>query len=240
MYQQGHALTPVKAAFFDRDAGALACSLLGRWLCHRVENDWLILQIVECEAYFTDERASHSSLGETPSRRAMFMAPGTIYMYHSRGGDSLNFSAHGAGNAVLIKAAKIPDDEVMLRENIDPSSHRKFIFSRNDAYSPESPRAARVASGQCLLCRCLDLRRVNWNAQSLDANRFYVAQGQAANRAIQCRRLGISAHRDADLMLRFVDARFPQLATQNPLTRRKPVYRYLERSGKQWPVPEWV
>ncbi len=31
------------------------------------------------------------------------MPAGTIYMYHARGGDSLNISARGQGNAVLIK-----------------------------------------------------------------------------------------------------------------------------------------
>ena len=30
------------------------------------------------------------------------MAPATIYMYHSRGGPSLNVSVRGPGNAVLV------------------------------------------------------------------------------------------------------------------------------------------
>jgi DNA-3-methyladenine glycosylase len=33
-------------------------------------------------------------------------------MYYARGGDSLNFSAHGPGNAVLIKSAYPWQDEV--------------------------------------------------------------------------------------------------------------------------------
>lgn len=33
------------------------------------------------------------------------MPAGTIYMYYARGGDSLNISCQGEGNAVLIKSA---------------------------------------------------------------------------------------------------------------------------------------
>jgi DNA-3-methyladenine glycosylase len=42
----------------------------------------------------------------------LFLDGGHIYMYYARGGDSLNFSAQGPGNAVLIKSAYPWVDEV--------------------------------------------------------------------------------------------------------------------------------
>ena len=65
----------------------------------------LAAQIIETEAYEITDKGSHAYLGRTPSREALFAPSGTIYMYYARGGDSLNFSARGDGNAVLIKSA---------------------------------------------------------------------------------------------------------------------------------------
>ena len=103
----------VDASFFDQDPAALAVGLLGKVLRRRIRllstrqnvDCWLSAQIIETEAYYVTERGSHSSLGMTDARKAMFMSPGTIYMYHSRAGDSLNVSTRGDGDAVLIKAA---------------------------------------------------------------------------------------------------------------------------------------
>jgi len=91
--------------FFDQEPLALAQAMVGKVLRHRVEHPeygrvWLAAKIIETEAYYRDDKGSHSSLGFTEARKAMFMAPGTIYMYYSRGGDSLNFSALGEGAGV--------------------------------------------------------------------------------------------------------------------------------------------
>src|SRR6218665_3863295 len=92
-------------SFFDRDAQLLARALLGKIIRHRHRGHWLAARIIETEAYYLAEKGSHASLGYTEKRRALFMGGGHIYMYYARGGDSLNFSAHGPGNAVLIKSA---------------------------------------------------------------------------------------------------------------------------------------
>ena len=89
--------------FFDRDAQLLARELLGKVIRHRVGDSWLSARIIETEAYYVAEKGSHASLGYTEKRKALFLDGGHIYMYYARGGDSLNFSAHGPGNAVLIK-----------------------------------------------------------------------------------------------------------------------------------------
>ena len=67
---------------------------------HRVDGLWLSARIIETEAYYLAEKGSHASLGYTHKRRALFMDEGRGLLYYARGGDSLNFSAAGPGNAV--------------------------------------------------------------------------------------------------------------------------------------------
>ena len=70
--------------FFHQEPQALAIALLGKVLRRKVQWQgktlWLSARIIETEAYYRDEKASHSSLGFTAKRKAMFMTPGTIYM----------------------------------------------------------------------------------------------------------------------------------------------------------------
>ena len=79
--------------FFAKDAQVLAQALLGKVMMVRYHEQWLSARIIETEAYYRAEKGSHASLGFTAKRRALFMAPGTIYMYYARGRDSFNISA---------------------------------------------------------------------------------------------------------------------------------------------------
>ena len=90
--------------FFQKDVVMLAKSLIGKVLCRKMDNFILKARIIETEAYSKLEPASHSSLGYSVKRAAMFMEAGTIYMYHSRAGASFNISAIGEGDAVLVKS----------------------------------------------------------------------------------------------------------------------------------------
>ena len=106
---------PLDDGFFQRDAQCVARELLGKVIRHRVNGLWLAARIIETEAYYLDEKGSHASLGYTEKRKALFLDGGHIYMYYARGGDSLNFSAQGPGNAVLIKSAHPWLDELSLK-----------------------------------------------------------------------------------------------------------------------------
>ncbi|WVM94031.1 DNA-3-methyladenine glycosylase [Halopseudomonas pachastrellae] len=55
----------------------------GKVIRRRLNGQWLAARIIETEAYLLEERGSHASLGYTEARRALFMAPGTIYMYYA-------------------------------------------------------------------------------------------------------------------------------------------------------------
>ena len=196
--------------FFDRDALTVARDLIGIALRRCWQGEWLTAAVVEAEAYYQSERGSHASLGRTPSREPLWMAPGTIYMYYARGGDSLNVSCHGAGNAVLIKAA--------LPTCSGPA------LAAMQGLNPARGGGARARSdlcrGQTLLCRALALRVPEWNGRPFDHSFHLADTGYRPPALIQAPRLGIPHGRDEHLCYRFVDyARAPH-ATANPLTRR--------------------
>lgn len=202
------------AAFFDRDAQAVARDLLGKVLRRRVGRLWLAAQIVEAEAYYRREKGSHASLGRTASREPLFMPPGTIYMYYARGGHSLNVSCRGAGNAVLVKAA---------RPYVDArSGEASLAWMRAANPGARGPRPdARLCAGQTLLCRALALRVPEWTGRTFDPTRFYVEDvGYRPEAIVQARRLGIPAGRDEHLPYRFLDAGALASVTSNPLARR--------------------
>ncbi|MFT6436657.1 MAG: DNA-3-methyladenine glycosylase [Candidatus Azotimanducaceae bacterium] len=75
----------IETDFFDQDPMLLAISLLGkvlrRKICRQNTTHWLAAKIVETEEYYLSDKASHSYLGYTEKRNAMFMPPRTIYMY---------------------------------------------------------------------------------------------------------------------------------------------------------------
>jgi len=185
--------------FFDGDACAVARYLLGKVIRHKYNGIWLAARIIETEAYYKHERGSHASLGYTDKRKALFMPPGTIYMYYARGGDSLNVSCGGDGNAVLIKSAYA---------QCDLQTHQQAIATMQQL----NP----AASGE--------LRRVKvpvWNQGAFNKNTFYVEDiGVAPQPIIQTTRLGIPSGRDEHLPYRFIDYEFAKYCSSNPLTKR--------------------
>ena len=201
--------------FFYRDARIVAKALLGKVIRHKVNNQWLSARIIETEAYYLNEKGSHSSLGLTEKRKAMFMPAGTIYMYYARGRDSLNISARGKGNAVLIKSTypyfdkQSPEKNLSLMQKLNPGAHGS------------ARPITKLCSGQTLLCAALGLKVTEWNQQQFDKNRFYFDDvGLKPTNIIQTTRLGIPQDRDEHLPYRFIDYSFAKYCTSNPLTKR--------------------
>jgi len=201
-------------AFFNRDALLLARELLGKVIRHRVDGLWLSARIIETEAYYCAEKGSHASLGYTEKRKALFLDGGHIYMYYARGGDSLNFSAHGPGNAVLIKSAYPWQDALS-----GPASLARMRLNNPDAQGRPRPDQ-KLCAGQSLLCKALGLKVPDWDAKCFDPERLRVDDvSQVPSRIIQTTRLGIPHGRDEHLMYRFVDADYAAYCTRNPLRR---------------------
>jgi len=205
--------------FFNKEPEDLAIALLGKVLRRRIYHArlgklWLAARIIETEAYYLTEKGSHSSLGFTQSRKAMFMEPGTIYMYYARGGDSLNFSALGKGNGVLIKSA------FPYVDKMSPLSTLAVMQELNPGRQSLRPEK-KLCSGQTLRCKSLDLKVPDWNQKQLNRSRFRLEDlNQVPKSVVQCRRLGIPEGRDSHLMLRYVDSDYADCCTSNPLTRR--------------------
>ena len=201
-------------AFFNRDALLLARELLGKVIRHRVDGLWLSARIIETEAYYCAEKGSHASLGYTEKRKALFLDGGHIYMYYARGGDSLNFSAHGPGNAVLIKSAYPWQDALS-----GPASLARMRLNNPDAQGRPRPDQ-KLCAGQTLLCKAVGLKVPDWDAKCFDPERLRVDDvSQVPSRIIQTTRLGIPHGRDEHLLYRFVDADYTAYCTRNPLRR---------------------
>ena len=201
--------------FFARDATVVAKELLGKVVRHRYQNVWLAVQIIETEAYYMKEKGSHASLGRTPSRKALFSSPGTLYMYYARGGDSLNISVKGEGDAVLIKSAIPYFDRESPRGQCLPLMQK--LNPIGECIRPPK----KLCSGQTLLCKAINLKVPDWNNKMPIRSRLRIEDvGIDMSKLIQCRRLGIPAGRDEHLMLRFIDASKVERCTQNPLTKK--------------------
>ena len=201
-------------SFFDRDAQRVARELLGKVIRHRVNGLWLSARIIETEAYYCVDKGSHASLGYTEKRKALFLDGGHIYMYYARGGDSLNFSAHGPGNAVLIKSAYPWIDDLSGPDSL-------ALMQRNNPDTQGRPRPdQKLCAGQTLLCKALGLKVPEWDAKCFDPERLRVDDvAQQPSHVIQTTRLGIPHGRDEHLMYRFVDADYAAYCTRNPLRR---------------------
>lgn len=207
----------LKNSFFERDPIVVAKALLGKVIKVRFKNIWLKASIIETEAYFLSDKASHASLGFTEKRKALFMSGGTIYMYYARGGDSLNISCQGEGNAVLIKSGipfvETAEDEKMVRamKSLNPLRNRK------------EPRETKfLCSGQTLLCKSLSLKVIHWDQKNFDSEKFFMEDiGYSPQKIVQAARLGIPKGRDEHLLYRFIDYDYAPYCTDNPLKKRK-------------------
>lgn len=95
------------SAFFDCPCEEVARNLLGCVLVRVIEGEKCCGRIVETEAYLGgDDKAAHSYNGKRTERNeAMYMPPGTAYVYSIYGMHCcFNISSRGGGAAVLIRA----------------------------------------------------------------------------------------------------------------------------------------
>jgi len=201
--------------FFSNDPATVAKNLLGKVLRRQFNGIYLSAMIIETESYYLNDKGSHASLGFTEKRKALFMPAGTIYMYYARGGDSLNVSCQGEGNAVLIKSA-IPflensDDKMLaIMQQLNPHKNKK------------QPRTLKeLCCGQTLLCKSLNLKVPEWDQKQFIDKEFFIEDvSYKPKKIIQTARLGIPKGRDEHLPYRFIDFNYATSCTDNPLTKR--------------------
>ncbi|MCW8899706.1 MAG: DNA-3-methyladenine glycosylase [Gammaproteobacteria bacterium] len=211
------------ADFFSQNACDVAQALIGKIIRRKFNNQWLAARIIETEAYYLSDKASHSSLGYTEKRKAMFMPAGTIYMYYARGHDSLNISCGNEGDAVLIKSAfpfvdkKSPEKNIKTMQKLNPAN--------NGSLRP----LEKLCAGQTLLCKALNLKVTEWDQKQFNKNKFYIEDiNITPNKIIQTTRLGIHRDRDAHLHYRFIDYEYVKYSSNNPLTKK------MYKEGKEY------
>lgn len=114
----------------------------------------LIGKIVECEAYpGGDDKASHSYQGKVTDRTvAMFMKPGTCYVYNIYGlYCCLNVSSSESGAAVLIRAVEPLSGLNIMKSNRGPKKKSQEIKLTN------------LTSGPSKLCMAMQINKNEFN-----------------------------------------------------------------------------
>ncbi len=204
----------LKQSFFNRNAPLVARDLLGKVIRVASPEGFLAAEIIETEAYDFQDQASHGSKKCTPSREALWMEPGTIYMYYCRGAASLNVSVQGEGCAVLVKSAypyflKDPKRELaqMQKHNPKPDQSRRSI--------------AQLCKGQTLLCKSLNITVEKYNKQALHPDGLALFNvGNRVEEIIDTTRLGLGDYDDQYLWYRYINAKMAQHCTSNPLSKK--------------------
>lgn len=200
----------LQSNFFDRKACTVAMDLLGKVIRHKYQGHWLAAQIIETESYYLHDKASHASLGYTEKRKALFLPPGTIYMYYARGMDSFNISTRGEGNAVLIKSGVYYHDEHC--DNNDLQIMQKL----NPLPSGKLRPVHKQCSGQAILCRSLNLKVKEWDQKHFNQQLYIDDVGNSPEHIIKSTRLGIPEGRDEHLLQRYIDQQHLNSCTRKP------------------------
>lgn len=209
--------------FFNRDAKTVAVELLGKIIRKKHGGAILSARIIETECYYLDDKGSHASLGYTEKRKALFMDGGTIYMYYARGKDSLNISAKGPGNAVLIKSA------MPYTDTLSPESTLEIMHTLNPIPDGRRRQTEKLCSGQTLLCRSLGIKLTDWDGGNFIEGDLWIEDtGIRPAQVIQTARLGIPEGRDEHLPYRFIDMDCAKYCTSNPLTKKSAEYTIID------------
>ncbi|XP_071108104.1 uncharacterized protein [Haliotis cracherodii] len=129
-------------AFYEQSCEDLAKALLGQVLVRIHNGERLTGRIVETESYLgRRDKAAHSYKGKTDRNLAMFMAPGTAYVYNIYGMYCcMNVSSQGEGEAVLLRSLEPLEGKTVMSTfrvaNRKKGSPCKFMKDRELCNGP--------------------------------------------------------------------------------------------------------
>ncbi|XP_043945379.1 DNA-3-methyladenine glycosylase [Protopterus annectens] len=143
----------LESGFYNQPCISLAKALLGKIFVRRLaDGTELRGRVVETEAYLGGEdKASHSFGGKQTERNvAMFMVPGTLYVYQIYGiYFCMNISSQGEGAAVLLRA-------------LEPEQGQDRMRELRDLRRKENGKALKeheLCNGPSKLCQALDINK---------------------------------------------------------------------------------
>ncbi|XP_056109057.1 DNA-3-methyladenine glycosylase [Rhinichthys klamathensis goyatoka] len=140
-------------SFFHQPCVDLAKAFLGKVLVRKLtDGTELRARVVETEAYLGGEdKASHSAGGKRTERNtAMFMKPGTIYVYPIYGIYlCMNVSSQGEGAAVLLRSLEPLSGQDVMR-GLRAAKRKAGAKTLQDK---------ELCNGPSKLCQALDIQR---------------------------------------------------------------------------------
>jgi DNA-3-methyladenine glycosylase len=135
---------PFSRAFYEPSAKIVAPLLLGHYLLHRTKNGICGGEIVETEAYLSDDPACHAYKRQTPRNRAMWGEPGHAYVY-------LIYGYHFCFNAVCQPKGVA---EAVLVRAIEPTFGREIMQHNRPVL-----REGDLTNGPAKFCAAMQIDR---------------------------------------------------------------------------------
>ncbi|CAL1270060.1 unnamed protein product [Larinioides sclopetarius] len=178
----------LEKSFFDQPCIKLAKCLLGKLLVRKLPTgDILRGRIVETECYLgTFDKASHSYMGKRTERNeAMFLEPGTAYVYTIYGMYfCFNISSLEEGSAVLIRALE-PLENTSIMQTL------RSIKRKNSSILKDKE----LCNGPSKLCMAFQIDKSLNKIDLCTSEALWVEDGLNISdcNIIACKRIGIES-----------------------------------------------
>ncbi|RWS19283.1 DNA-3-methyladenine glycosylase-like protein, partial [Leptotrombidium deliense] len=169
----------------------LAKKLLGKVLCRQLSENGEVLKgmVVETEAYVgVEDEASHTYNGKKSARNeAMYMKPGTAYVYINRGiYNCFNVTSYGYASAVLIRSLE-------PMQGIETMSALRAKFGKK--MKEKNIKEKILCNGPAKLCISLNIDKASVNKQDLaTSSSIWFEEGRviAESEIVSAPRVGIN------------------------------------------------
>ena len=191
-------LKRLSTEFFSRDTIEVCNDLLGRYLIKKTEKGDMVGKIIEIEAYLgPNDKACHAyNYKKTEKTSAMYMKPGTFYIYYIYGiYFCLNVITEPEGIPCAIFIRKLfPIEGIELMKK-----NRKVKIGRY---------YKNLVDGPSKLCMALNITKEKYNGKDscAETSKLHFAQGKnfRDKEITLSKRIGIGyAEEDKDRLLRF-------------------------------------
>jgi DNA-3-methyladenine glycosylase len=163
-------------SFYSRNTKTIARQLLGKYLIRKIGTRRIIGKIVETEAYFQNDPASHAFKGKTDRSGPMFEKPGHAYVYFIYGNHyCLNAVTEkpGIAGAVLIRALD-PIKGVRTATNGPGKLTKAFKIDKKLNRADLTKGSLVIAEGKRERYNIISAKRIGISKASNKLYRFYI------------------------------------------------------------------